>query len=152
WFSCAYLRLARSVDGMVAGSGDATATIAGTPIAWSRGLETAAPPLPNAPDRKPTPAPISSVPTRMCSSTTPLNRSVRPWIKPLGTTDIIGFAYEYASGRLRHGAPPRRVRAGGHRPRQLHRRGGSGWRVPTVVVGRHPPARGRARGSALRPR
>src|SRR5476651_1305577 len=51
----------------------AIATIAGTPRAWRRGVDTAEPPLPNAPDRKPTPAPMSNAPRRICGSTTSLN-------------------------------------------------------------------------------
>jgi hypothetical protein len=70
WPARAYPWLASSVDGIVAGNGDATATKAGTPIMCRRGVEMAAPPLPNAPEQKPTPAPISSVPNKIDKVTT----------------------------------------------------------------------------------
>jgi len=41
----------------IAGSGEATAMIAGTPIAWSSGVAMAEPPLPSRPPRNPMPTP-----------------------------------------------------------------------------------------------
>ena len=71
--ACAYERLAIQVDGIVAGSGDAIATIAGIPSTWRSGVAIADPPLPNAPERKPTPAPINAIPTSTCMSTRQLS-------------------------------------------------------------------------------
>jgi hypothetical protein len=65
-------RPASSDDGIVAGSGDAIATIAGTPSRWRSGVATADPPFPNAPDRKPTATPISAAPRKICGLTSPL--------------------------------------------------------------------------------
>ena len=56
-------RLASHVDGIVAGSGDAIATIAGKPRRCRSGVAIAEPPLPNAPDKKPTPMPMSIAPS-----------------------------------------------------------------------------------------
>jgi hypothetical protein len=40
-----------SVVGIVAGSGEAIAIIAGMPMTWSSGVANAEPPFPNAPDK-----------------------------------------------------------------------------------------------------
>ena len=48
---------------MVAGSGAATAIIAGTPIACNNGVAIAEPPLPNNPLKKPMHKPIKAIPS-----------------------------------------------------------------------------------------
>jgi len=56
-----YASAATRVPGIVAGSGDATAEIAGTPARNNNGVATAEPPLPKRPPRKPTPAPMRAI-------------------------------------------------------------------------------------------
>ena len=63
-----------TIDGIVAGSGDAIATSAGTPSRCSSGVAIAEPPLPNAPDKKPTPTPISIAPSKHVCGHSPIQR------------------------------------------------------------------------------
>src|SRR5205823_1326903 len=67
---------ALSVDGIVAGRGEATAAIGGIPTTLSSGVAIAEPPLPNRPPSSPTAAPITAT-ARTCSPLTSDGQSTR---------------------------------------------------------------------------
>src|SRR5687767_3651723 len=100
-----------SVLGTVAGSGAATATIGGTPMAASSGVAMAEPPLPNIPPRKPTPAPTAMI-ANHCTG--PVDAPLLPYVQDLSSRCSIGCVDGSAAAALR---PGRRRRGHVHRRR-----------------------------------
>ena len=99
-----YWRWATSVLGTVAGSGEATAMIGGTPMAASSGVASAEPPLPNMPPRNPTTVPISTISSQ---GTSPGDHDAEGAVQDRSSLESIEWVYGAAAAALR----PRRRRA-----------------------------------------
>ena len=132
-----YCHAARTVAGIVAGSGEATATIDGTPARNSSGVAIAEPPLPSKPDRNPTPRPIAATTSNDTSTM-------------MGPVNASSLCISSGSAIVTvYGSSAARVRRRRRRPRRVHQRRGRPAPVATVAVARRAPTRGRTRRRAV---